>query len=149
LAQAEAPARRGERGADVSPAGSVAAPNARTVLYVEDNLSNLKLIQELLGLRPGIRLLAAMQGQLGLDLAREHRPDLILLDVHLPDIGGKEVLNFLREDPRTRDIPVAVISADATPGQIDRLLAAGARTYLTKPLDVKKFLTLIDEALAA
>ena len=117
------------------------------MLHVEDNLSNLKLIQRLLVHRPEIRLLPAMQARLGLDLAREHRPHLILLDLHLPDMPGEEFLLRLRAIPETREIPVVVISADATPGQITRLLASGARAYLTKPLDVKKFLALLDEAL--
>ncbi len=86
-----------------------------------------------------------MQGRLGLDLAREHRPDLILLDLHLPDMPGEEFLLRLRAMPETREIPVVVISADATPGQTDRLLASGARGYLTKPVEVKKFLALLDE----
>jgi len=119
----------------------------RTVLYVEDNLSNLKLIERILARRPGIRLLSAMQGRLCLDLTREHHPDLILLDLHLPDIEGAEVLRRLRESPETREIPVVVVSADATPRQIDRLRADGARDYLTKPFDVKKFLALVDEIL--
>jgi PAS domain S-box-containing protein len=117
------------------------------VLYIEDNLSNVRLIERVLDRRPQTRLLSAIQGQLGLDLAREHQPDLILLDLHLPDIPGEEVLRRIREDPRTREIPVVVLSADATPGQIDRLLAMGARAYLTKPLDVRKLFTLLDETL--
>jgi CheY-like chemotaxis protein len=130
-----------------TPAELEASQKARIVLYIEDNLSNLKLIQRLLAHRPEVRLLPAMQGRLGLDLAREHRPHLILLDLHLPDIPGDEVLRRLREAPETRHVPVIVISADATPGQIDRLLAAGAQAYLTKPLDVKKFLDLLDDTL--
>jgi len=130
-----------------SPADLVASQKARIILYIEDNLSNLKLIQRVLAQRPEVRLLPAMQGRLGLDLAREHRPDLILLDLHLPDLPGQEVLRALQETPETRQIPVVMISADATRTQIDRLLAAGARAYLTKPLDVKKFLALLDEIL--
>jgi CheY-like chemotaxis protein/nitrogen-specific signal transduction histidine kinase len=125
-----------------------AARGAFSVLYIEDNLSNLELIQHLLSRRPEIKLLSAMQGRLGLDLAREHRPDLILLDVHLPDIPGAEMVRLLREDLKTRDIPVVVVSADALPTQIQRLLAAGARAYLTKPLEVRKFLDVVDEVLA-
>src|SRR5207245_8902728 len=130
-------------------AGLDASPEVSTVLYVEDNLSNLELIQRLLTRRPGVRLLPAMQGQLGLDLARQHHPDLILLDLHLPDIPGTEVLRCLRAMPETQNIPVVVISADATPGLIEQLLAAGAWQYLTKPLDMKRFLALLDEALKA
>jgi len=115
------------------------------VLYIEDNLSNLRLIEQVLSRRPHTTLLSAMQGQVGLDLAREHRPDMILLDLHLPDLPGDEVLRRLLDEPRTRQIPVVILSADATPGQSERLLAAGARAYLTKPLDVRQFLALVDE----
>ena len=120
---------------------------ASTILYIEDNLSNLELVKRVLNRRPGIRLIDAMQGRLGVDLAREHHPDLILLDLHLPDISGTEVLRQVREDPLTNGIPVIVISADATPGQIERLLTDGALAYLTKPLEVKKLLTLLDQTL--
>jgi CheY-like chemotaxis protein len=92
--------------------------------------------------------MVAMQGGLGLDLAREHRPDVILLDVNLPDIPGQEVLAQLRADPRTRDIPVLVITADATSTQMERMLESGARAYLTKPLDVKRFLSVLDDGLS-
>jgi CheY-like chemotaxis protein len=114
----------------------------------EDNLPNLELIQRLLTHRPEVRVLPTMQGGLGLDLAREHRPDLVLLDLHLPDITGEEVLRRLRGASETSHIPVVVISADTTPGQIKRLLSAGANAYLTKPLDVKRLFTLLDEILA-
>jgi signal transduction histidine kinase/ActR/RegA family two-component response regulator len=120
-----------------------------TVLYIEDNPSNLRLVERLLAQRPSVRLLSAIQGGIGLDLAREHRPDAILLDVHLPDIPGEEVLRRLREDPRTREIPVVVVTADATSGQRGKLLEAGARAYLTKPLDVKEFLGTVDGILSA
>jgi signal transduction histidine kinase/CheY-like chemotaxis protein len=128
-----------------APARSDALRKARVVLYVEDNLSNLKLIERVVAHRPEVRILPAMQGRLGLDLAREHSPDLILLDLHLPDMPGEEFLLRLRAMPETREIPVVVISADATPGQADRLLASGARGYLAKPVEVKKFLALLDE----
>ncbi len=121
----------------------------RVVLYIEDNLSNLKLIERLVARRPGIKLIAAMQGRLGLDLAREHRPDLILLDVHLPDINGREVLRLLRSSEETRDIPVIVVSADATSAQIARLKLAGAQDYITKPIDVPQFNRTLDQVLLA
>ena len=145
----ESPLERLEKAGGDLPAPVEPEPSrkARVVLYIEDNLSNLKLIQRLLAHRPEVRLIPAMQGRLGLQLAREHHPDLILLDLQLPDILGSEALRQLREMPETREIPVVVISADATPGRIDRLLAAGAWKYLTKPLDVKKFLAVLDEAL--
>lgn len=119
----------------------------KTVLYVEDNLSNLRLIDRVLAGRPGIKLLSAVRGALGLDLARQHRPDLILLDLNLPDMHGADVLRCLQEGPDTASIAVVVISADATAAQIERLLAGGARDYLTKPIDVKQFLVTIDDIL--
>jgi PAS domain S-box-containing protein len=120
---------------------------AAVVLYIEDNPANLRLVERVLARRPKMKLLSALQGGLGFELAREHQPDLILLDLHLPDVSGDEVLGRLVAEPRTREIPVVVLSADATPGQVDRLLAAGARAYLTKPLDVRKLLTLLDESI--
>lgn len=121
--------------------------SASTVLYIEDNPANLKLLEQILVYRPEVKLIAAMQGRLGLDLAREHQPDLILLDLDLPDLPGIQVLLMLRADPRTQAIPVVVISADATPHQIERLLASGARAYLTKPMDVQQFLETLNKIL--
>lgn len=118
-----------------------------TVLYIEDNSANLRLVEEILANYSGVHLLQAMQGSAGLDLAVAERPDWIVLDLHLPDILGEEVLRQLRENSRTRNIPVTVLSADATPNQIRRLEAAGAREYLTKPLDVKRFLALLESTL--
>jgi CheY-like chemotaxis protein len=118
-----------------------------TVLYVEDNLSNLTLIEHLLADHAEIKLITAMQGRLGLDLARQHHPDLILLDLHLPDMPGWEVLAQLQSDDATRNIPVVAVSADATPRQIERLLKAGARAYLTKPLEVDRFHAMLREIL--
>jgi CheY-like chemotaxis protein len=120
---------------------------AGKILYIEDNLSNLTLVEQMLAEQPRIELLTAMQGGLGLDLARQHCPDLILLDLHLPDLRGHEVLARLRQDKVTRDIPVVVISADATARQIQRLMAAGAQSYLTKPLDIAEFFRVVDETM--
>ena len=117
------------------------------ILYIEDNLSNLTLVEQMLAEQPQLQLLTAMQGGLGLDLARQHLPDLILLDLHLPDLRGQEVLERLRNDAVTRDIPVVIISADATARQINQLKAAGARSYLTKPLDISEFFRVIDETM--
>jgi CheY-like chemotaxis protein len=94
-----------------------------------------------------VRLLTAAEGETVQELVRESRPDLILLDLHLPGIDGEEVLRRLRADPRTADVPVVMVSADVTPWQRERLLAAGARDYLTKPLDVRRFLEVLDEHL--
>ena len=120
-----------------------------TILYIEDNLSNLRLIEILLDAHPGVTLLSAQQGSLGLELANARRPDLILLDLHLPDIPGWDVLAALRAEPATRDIPVIVVSADATSPQIERLIAAGALDYLTKPIDVRALLQILARHLRA
>lgn len=119
-----------------------------SVLYIEDNLSNLQLVERLLALRADVRLIPAMLGGLGIELAREHRPDLILLDMHLPDLAGTEVMGRLLADPLTRDIPVVILSADATAAQQERLLARGAVAYLSKPIDVGEFLSVVDQLLA-
>jgi PAS domain S-box-containing protein len=119
-----------------------------TVLYVEDNLANLDLIETLFASFPQVRLIPALQGQLAIDLAREHHPDLILLDLHLPDIPGEAVLQALLDDPRTCMIPIVIVSADATQSRIRRLLTAGARQYLTKPLDVRQLLGTVERLLA-
>jgi CheY-like chemotaxis protein len=132
---------------EATPAAQAPALPAQTVLYIEDNLSNLKLVERVLETRPQVRLMAVMQGQLGFELAREHKPALILLDQHLPDLSGEAVLQRLQADPRTRSIPVIMISADAMPHQIVRLLAAGAQEYLTKPLDIPGFLAVVDRLL--
>jgi CheY-like chemotaxis protein len=115
------------------------------VLYMEDNLSNFEFVKNVLVRRPEVRLLPARHASLGLTLACQHRPHLILLDVHLADITGGEVLRRLREIPETREIPVVVLGDDASPTQIERMRAAGARAYLTNPVDVRKFLSLLDE----
>jgi len=124
------------------------AATVKTALYVEDNLANLELVERTLEHRPALRLLPLMQGGLALDLAVQHCPDLILLDVHLPDIDGDEVLRRLKGDDRTRHIPVIMLSADATPTQPSRFRRAGADAYLTKPIHVKELLNAIDDALA-
>ena len=125
------------------------AASGPAVLYIEDNPSNYALVAQVLEFqRPTIRLLGAMLGQLGLDMAREHRPALILLDLQLPDVAGDEVLRQLRADENTRDIPVVMVSADATTEQPRRLLALGARAYLTKPLKIAELVRAVDDALS-
>lgn len=117
------------------------------VLYIEDNTANVRLMERLLTRRPNVRLHAVSQGRLGLEYAAAARPRLVLLDLHLPDLPGEEVLRMLWENPATREIPVAVLSADAMPAQVRRLQAAGAIEYLTKPLDLARVLGLIDRVL--
>ena len=118
-----------------------------TVLHIEDNPSNLKLVSEVLTLRPQIKLISTLQGRSGLEMARQHRPDLILLDVHLPDMPGDVLLQELKADAHTCNIPVVIISADATQRRVQQLLNLGAETYLTKPLEVPTFLHTVDHAL--
>ena len=119
-----------------------------TVLYIEDNLSNLQLVEQVLRLRPAVRLIPAMRPQLGLDLAAEHDPGLLLLDLNLPDMSGQEVLRRLRAEPRTANVPVVIHSADARPSLIQELLDRGVRAFLPKPLDVRELLDLVDTVLA-
>jgi signal transduction histidine kinase/CheY-like chemotaxis protein len=129
------------------PAPNPAAQES-TVLYIEDDLANLTLVQHILSRRPGIRLYSAPQGTLGLDLARTHHPNLILLDIHLPDLNGRQVFQKLQEDPATRASPVVVVSASAMPSEINAMLQAGAARYLTKPLDIPLFLQTLDSFLS-
>jgi signal transduction histidine kinase/CheY-like chemotaxis protein len=146
LPQASAPAAACEDTA-VTGVSVVAAETSGIVLYVEDNRSNIRLLERLLGRRPGVRLLTALTGEAALDMVRSEHPDLILLDLHLPDMSGEDVLRRLWADPATRPVPVAILSADATTSQSQRLLAAGAVAYLTKPLQLSRLLQLLDERL--
>ena len=132
------------------PLPALAAPAVKelglpqyTVLYIEDNASNLSLVEHLLAHRPQVRLLTARTGEEGLAAARRHRPQLVLLDLHLPDLPGWDVLTRLQANRRTRGIPVVAVSADATPDTVERLLKAGARSYLTKPLDIDRFYQIL------
>jgi PAS domain S-box-containing protein len=118
-----------------------------TVLYIEDDVANVQLVERLLLQRPLIRLITALQGVLGVELAQQYEPSLILLDVHLPDIHGYDVLERLRGDSRTIDIPVVVLSADATTWQQRRFKNAGVDDYLSKPLDLQHLLDVIDRHL--
>jgi CheY-like chemotaxis protein len=120
-----------------------------TVLYIEDNLANLEVMELVLAYRPGVKLISAMQGRLGFALAKEHHPELVLLDMRLADISGRVVLNRLQGDPSTADIPVVILSAEAFPDDVDALLQAGARAYLTKPFRMEVILQLMEELLGA
>ncbi|HUG38297.1 MAG TPA: PAS domain S-box protein [Candidatus Limnocylindrales bacterium] len=132
-----------------SGAAAVVPGTSGTVLYIEDNLANLRVLERIVSRRPGVKLVTAMQGRLGLDLARQHRPAFILLDLNLPDISGQDALAALRAEPETRDIPVAILSADAGSLQVKQLLEQGAIAYLTMPLDVARLLGLLDEVLGS
>ncbi|MBA4408957.1 MAG: hypothetical protein C0397_05995 [Odoribacter sp.] len=121
-----------------------------TILYIEDNISNMQLVEQILEAhRPSIRLITEMYGKNAVKLATDFAPDLILLDLDLPDIHGSEVLKLLQAGPKTAAIPVVVISADAMAKQINKLMEAGAKDYLTKPLDVVEFLKVVDKMIKA
>jgi CheY-like chemotaxis protein len=128
-------------------ASNVAATLQCDVLYIEDDPANFVLVQRILEQRPAVKLLQATRGEIGLTLAETHGPRLILLDLNLPDIHGSEVLRRVQQNAATMHIPVVVISADATASQIERLLSAGARNYLTKPFNIDPFLAVVDEIL--
>jgi PAS domain S-box-containing protein len=114
------------------------------VLQIEDNPSNSALVEQVLAKRPGVRLVSAGEGRTGLELARQHRPDLVLLDLHLPDLPGDELLHRLKAVPELADTKVVVVSADATPSRIREMLDLGVEGYLTKPVDVEALLRLVD-----
>ena len=117
-----------------------------TILYIEDNASNIELVDQILTIqRSKIQLVTSIYGNMAVGLAIQHQPDLILLDLNLPDIHGSEVLGKLQAEEKTCKIPVVIISADAMPEQLTRLLKAGAKNYLTKPLDVQDLLKVIDQ----
>ena len=119
-----------------------------TVLYIEDNVSNVRLMTRVLNRRPGVTLVHAGHGHEGLAAARSQRPDVIFLDMHLPDMSGDDVLRELQSDAALRAIPVIVLTADATTGRTDRL-RAGATLYLTKPFEIDKVLGALDRVLTA
>jgi PAS domain S-box-containing protein len=119
----------------------------RVVHYVEDNETNAEVMRGILALRPQVKLEVSALGLDGLAAIRQRRPSLILLDMHLPDVDGLELLRHLQADPNTAEIPVIVVSADATPERISLALAAGAAHYLTKPVNVPQFLATLDEIL--
>ncbi|GAA1035269.1 response regulator [Virgisporangium ochraceum] len=120
---------------------------AGTVLYIEDNPLNTLLIERILRARPGVVFGSAPDGRSGLDRAEEWRPDLVLLDLELPDLSGEQVLAALRTNPATRTIPVVAISAAIDVDVHLRILAGGARFFVTKPFDVADLLSLVDQVL--
>jgi len=122
-------------------------PRLRTLLYIEDNPANLKLVEQLVARRPDLRLLSAGDGNAGLTLARTRFPEVILMDINLPGISGVETLKLLREDPLKARITVVAISANAMPRDIEKGIQAGFFSYLTKPIKVKEFMDVLDGAL--
>jgi len=132
----------------LTPSASTTEAAPRLLLYVEDNPANLRLVEEIVAFRRDLRLLAAHDGHLGLQLARAHRPDIILMDLNLPGMSGFEVLRQLGADPETAQIPVIALTANAMPRDIERGVAAGFHRYLTKPIDIEKFAEAINSTLA-
>jgi CheY-like chemotaxis protein len=124
-----------------------AAPT-RTVLYVEDNAANLKLVEQLIARRPDLRLLSAQDGSLGVALARASQPEVVLMDINLPGITGTRALEMLREDPSTARIPVVALSAHSSARDVKKGLAAGFLRYLGKPLQIAEFTEALDAALS-
>ncbi len=124
------------------------APQRRTVLCIEDNPLNLRLVEQILAHLDGVELLTASHPQQGLELAAARRPDLILLDIHLPDLDGYAVMARLRALAATRGIPVVAISANAMPADLARGEGAGFAAYFTKPLDVPRFVQFIERQLS-
>ena len=138
--------QNGEVEASVRPQLPDGAPQ-RTLLYVEDNPANMKLVEQLIERCPDIRLLTAVNGTLGIELARATQPQVILMDINLPGISGIEALKILREDPATAHIPVVALSANAMPRDIATGLELGFFRYLTKPIKVKEFMDTLNTAL--
>ena len=132
--------------APVPPAFPAGAAQ-HTLLYVEDNPANMKLVEQLIARRPDIRLITAVNGTLGIELARATQPQVILMDINLPGISGFEALKILREDPATGHIPVVALSANAMPRDIEKGIEAGFFRYLTKPIKVKEFMDTLNVAL--
>jgi CheY-like chemotaxis protein len=124
-----------------------ALPLQRTLLYVEDNPTNLLLIEELIKGRSYLKLFTAVDGYLGIHMAQTYQPDVIMLDINLPGISGFDVLKLLREDPETAHIPVIAMSANAMPRDIEEGMEAGFLRYLTKPIKIDEFMDALDVAL--
>jgi PAS domain S-box-containing protein len=131
---------------DLQPAAEPRAvgQRVRTVLYVEDNPANMELVEQLIARRPDLHLLKAVNGTLGVDLARSAMPNMILMDINLPGISGIDAMKILRQDPATAHIPVVALSANAMPRDIETGIQAGFFRYLTKPINVREFMETID-----
>jgi PAS domain S-box-containing protein len=138
----------GEIGADERDhVATHALPSRRTLLYVEDNPANLALVEQLIARRSDLKLLTAIDGYLGIELARAYQPDVILMDINLPGLSGFGALKILHEDPATAHIPVMALSANAVPRDIAKGMEAGFFRYLTKPIKVNEFMDALDVAL--
>jgi PAS domain S-box-containing protein len=119
----------------------------RILLYVEDNPANLMLVEQIIEGTPNLNMLSARDGNHGVELARAHHPDVILMDINLPGISGIEAMNILRKDPVTKHIPIIALSANAMLRDIEKGLEAGFFRYLTKPIKITEFMNALDKAL--
>jgi signal transduction histidine kinase/ActR/RegA family two-component response regulator len=146
---AEASSNRAADAAQTSPSPSRATAGGYSLLYIEDDPSNIQLMEQIVATLPGVAMLAAPTPQLGIDLAAAHRPNVIVLDLNLPAMSGLEVLARLKAMPETRGIPVLALTAAAFPRDIRKGLEAGFFRYLTKPIDVNAFLAAVSDALTA
>jgi CheY-like chemotaxis protein len=124
----------------------VGAP-LHTLLYIEDNQANMKLVEQIIARRPDVRLLTAVNGLLGIELARKESPSVVLMDINLPGISGVDAMQTLHEDPATAHIPVIALSANANPRDIETGLAKGFFRYLTKPIKIKEFTDTLNAAI--
>ena len=131
------------------PAAPVGADGKSLLLYVEDNPANLRLVEEIVGLRQDLHMMSAPDGNLGVEIARAHLPDVILMDIHLPGVSGEEALRILQADSRTRHIPVIALTASAMPRDVEKGRASGFFSYMTKPLDLAEFNETVSRALAS
>ena len=120
----------------------------RSVLYIEDNPANLRLITQMLETLPNVEVLGALEPTLGLELAERHVPNLILLDINLPEMDGYEVFKKLRNNDTTCHIPVFAISANVMPKDLQKSEKAGFDRYITKPINVRDVLTLVESQLS-
>ena len=130
----------------VSQAYGPGGVRLRTLLYVEDNPANMMLVEQIIERYPNIKLLTAVNGNKGIEMARSSQPEVILMDINLPDISGSEAMKILHADPATTHIPVIALSANAIPRDIEQSLAAGFFQYLTKPIQVSEFMDALDVA---
>ena len=146
LPHAESQKHRYERESESKNTGIKLPKCGGTILYIEDNLSNIQLVEQILEThRPSINLITNIYGNNAVQCSIDYNPDIILLDLDLPDIHGSEVIKLLRADTRTSKIPVIILSADAMTKQIEQLMEIGAKDYLIKPIDVVHFLSTVDE----
>lgn len=120
----------------------------QSILIVEDNELNMKLFNDLLEAH-GYRTLQSRNGMEAFELARQHKPDLVLMDIQLPEVSGLEVIKWLKDDEELRKIPVIAVTAFAMKGDEDRIREAGCEAYLSKPISVANFLDIVNQHLPA